>query len=323
MKKLLVSLLTLSLVFAVVASVSAAAPVVTGKLAFETYENADPTGLQQWGDVRFFFNGDIDETTNYSVALQYTSNGTFKVREAFATYKTGVGNVSFGKIRVIPTIADLTDGIAPNFGDGITSAPFVLKYGYDVNETTNLGLTVVAGQNGDSSSTGTYKNGTVVNDSFTEAGAFVAEAHTKVSIFNLGANYQYEGKGDAGYAVQVSTSLFDSLNLWAEAGKLADKSKALSDDQTEAYLFGFSYTIGKVTFEAEKQFNDDAILYGGNQWGAKIGYALTDNVSIEYLRSSNYYLGGADAIQFFKDANDNVTGSKDRGVSFLKVSVTF
>lgn len=318
MKKLLVSLLALVLVFAVVARVSADAPVVTGKLQYEAYTDVSPAdnvpgtpNPHSYADARLFFNGDIDKETNYLVSLQYTSTSianNFKVREAYATYKTDFGNLSVGKIRVFPSIADLTDGVTSHLGNGITAAPFVIRYGYNLSDNTNFGLTVVPVDTGDETDVTSYSG----------AGAFVAEAHTKVSIVNLGVNYQSEGKGDAGYALQASTTLFGSLNLWAEAGKLADQTQSLSSDEKKVELFGASLTINKLTFEVEKQFNDKAVLYGHDQWGAKVGYALTKNTTLEYYRSSNYYLGGLDAVQ-----NPGTVDEKDTGVNFFRVTVTF
>ncbi len=326
MKKLLVSLVTLVLVFAVVASVSAAAPTVTGKLQFEGYSSADSDAndnTKNYSDARIFFNGEIDPQTTYTVATQYNSGwNEFRLREAYVTYKSGIGDFSVGKIRVIPTIADLTDGIAPLQGNGITNASFVVRYGYNFSDDTNFALTVVPVKNNsdyvvlnDDKSVNSEKTLASYATSFTEAGTFVAEVHTKASIFNLGANLQFEGEGDPGFALQASTKLSDALSVWAEAGQFADKSKDLSSKEKSAYLLGASYTIGKWTLEAEQQFNDDVkYMYGHDQWGAKVGYALTDNVAIEYYRSSNYYLGGLEAL--------NNDGS-DQGVSFLRVTVLF
>lgn len=329
MKKLLVSLVTLVLVFAVVASVSAAAPTVTGKLQFEGYSSADSDAndnTKNYSDARIFFNGEIDPQTTYTVATQYNSGwNEFRLREAYVTYKSGIGDFSVGKIRVIPTIADLTDGIAPLQGNGITDASFVVRYGYNFSDDTNFALTVVPVKNNPNYTVTEEVSGVeVVNDaktaakyatSYVDAGTFVAEVHTKASIFDLGANLQYEGKGDPGFALQASTKLSDALSVWAEAGQFADKSKDLSSKEKSAYLLGASYTIGKWTLEAEQQFNDDVkYMYGHDQWGAKVGYALTDKVAIEYYRSSNYYLGGLEAL--------NNDGS-DQGVSFLRVTVLF
>jgi hypothetical protein len=294
MKKLLVALLSLVLVFAVVASVSAAAPTVTGQLKFQAYEDLQPLPKDSnWDktyfDGRLFFNGDIDAQTNYFVSLQYTSDTTkgndadFKVREAYATYKTSVGNFTFGKIRVTPSIIDLLDGVNPLTGGGITASNFVVKYGYNFDDNTNVGLTVVP-----------------TKSSGVEGGAFVAEAHTKASIFDLGLNYQYEGKGDAGYAFQASTTLFDSLSVWTEIGRLSDQGKTLTSDQKEAYYLGAAYTIGKFTFEAERQFNDDSALDGADQWGSKIAYAPTKNLSFELYHSSNYFLGNLHGKNLFQ-----------------------
>ncbi|TCL65298.1 porin-like protein [Hydrogenispora ethanolica] len=300
MKKLLVALLSLVLVFAVVASVSAAAPTVTGLLQYEAHEDTGTTDAEKV-DARIFFNGSINDATNYTVSLQYAdtaANGAnVKVREAFATYKTGLGNFSLGKIRITPSIIDLLGGVSPLAGDvdGITAAQVVVKYAYSFDDNTNVWLAVVPA---DSSQSATSK---------VEAGAFVAQLNTKASIFDLGLNYQYEGEGDAGYAFQASTTLFDSLKLWTELGRVADQTEAASSDAKTAYYVGAAYTIGKLTLEYEEQFNDDfkynATFSGkGKHWGSKVSYAVNDNLTLELYHSPNYAIGGFDNSKNFAKA---------------------
>jgi hypothetical protein len=285
MKKLFVAMLTMVLVFAVVATVSAAAPVVTGKLQYEVYGSSS----DEFADARLFFNGDIDKQTNYTVSLQYVTPGygsyDFVVREAYTTYKSDLGNVSFGKIRVTPSIVDNLYGINYGFGAGETKAPFVVKYSYNFSDDTNVGLTVIPR-----------------DQAKVDAGAYVAEFHTKVSIVNLGLNYQSAGHGDAGYALQASTTLFENLNLWTELGKWADINSDYTDDQNKALYVGGSYTFGKFTVEAEKQCNGKAreISPDLEQWGGKVSFAATKNMTFELYKGTDAVLGNLPGTTFFK-----------------------
>jgi hypothetical protein len=310
MKKLLVSLLTLVLVFAVVASVSAAtAPTFSGTLYYEVYgdktvQGDTNKGDREFVDVRIKMTGSIDEKTDYTVITRYTSKvtglpkydedtgnfvdntdtagtGEFQLREGYVTYKSGIGNVSFGQIRVNPSIIDLLDG-AFNSG-GTMVAPVVLRYNNNISDNTSVALSVIPADYGD------Y-----------EAGSSDAEFSTKVANLNLGAYVHFLGEGDPGYAANASISFFDALNLYTEYGKYANVDAGTAADKDSEKLTtlygGTSLTLGKFTFEVEKQFHADT----NKQWGAKINYAATKNISITAYHSSNYAIGNIDATNYIK-----------------------
>ncbi len=314
MKKLLVSLLTLSLVFAVVASVSAAAPTVSGTIYSEVYSDKttggnDNNGDRVFNDIRLKVAGAIDEKTEYTVIARYTTaakglpgskyvidqktgnvvelqdqgtagTGEFQLREAYGTYKSEIGNFSFGKIRVNPSVVDLLDGaFGEAAGPGTLVNPAVVKYSYSFSDDTSASVAVVAAD-GES----------------VKGGSAVAYLNTKVADVNLAVFVNTASKGDLGYGVNASTTFFDSLNLWAEAGQYADYAKTAKDEDLQTIYLGASYTVGKFTFELEKQFNGGAY----EQWGSKIGYALTDKVAIEAFHSSNYAIGNIDADNYLK-----------------------
>ncbi len=319
MKKLLVSLLTLVLVFAVVASVSADAPTISGTLYYEVY--GDKTvkgdtnkGDREFADVRLKIAGSIDEKIDYTVITRYTSKATglpgsqyvidqktgtvvekenqgtagtgeFQLREAYVTYKSGLGNVSFGKIRVNPSIIDLLDGA---FNSGSTMvAPVVLRYSNNISDNTSVALSVIPADASDGS-----------NDY--EAGSSDAEFSTKVANVNLGAYVHFLGKGDVGYGANASISFFDALNLYTEYGKYANVDAGTTADTDSEQLTtlygGTSLTLGKFTFEVEKQFHEDT----NKQWGAKINYAATKSISLTAYHSSNYVIGNIDAANYIK-----------------------
>ncbi len=312
MKKLLVSLLTLVLVFAVVASVSAATANFSGTLYYELYgdktvDAVDNKGDHEFVDVRIKMAGSIDEKIDYTVITRYTSKATglpgsqyvidqktgtvvekenqgtagtgeFQLREAYATYKSGIGNVSFGQIRVNPSIIDLLDG---SFNSGNTMvAPVVLRYSNNISDNTSIALSVIPADGND------Y-----------EAGSSDAEFSTKVANLNLGAYVHFLGKGDPGYAANASISFFDALNLYTEYGKYADADTTDAEDPLTTLYGGTSLTLGKFTFEVEKQFHDADT---NKQWGAKINYAATKNFSITAYRSSCYVIGNIDAANYIK-----------------------
>lgn len=246
MKKFIAPLLTLTMVFSTAIAVSAA-PNVSGSVSYKMTD--DHTSNLE---TKVNFGGQLNANTDYLVTLKKSdSTATFDqvyIDEASLTNTNKFGQIQFGQFKYNPTVMDIMD--TTNFEE--------MKTAVAVKITPNLGENLHFAVGYQPNADGAFGQDAVQ-----------AELDYKFSVVTLGVNYQDLNQGgDAGLVWQAEIQPVEYLKIYGEYG-----NKAGSDD--DQGLVGALLTNGKLGVRGEYNTDND-------DWGAKLTYNITNNISTEF-----------------------------------------
>lgn len=256
MKKLIASILGLTLVLSAAIAVSAA-PNVSGEVAYKINFQDSADLLQTDVDLA----GSLNANTNYKIVLEKADSdisNPVSIDEASFTYKNDLGEIEAGYFEYNPTVMDMMDTrsldemkapvavkITPNLGEKLN-----VSVGFQPREEGNFG-----------------------------AGSYQVEADYNFNFATVGLNYQNRKDDEAGLVWQVTAQPLDNLKVYGEFGE-----EVGSDDQ--AALVGALLTVDKLSVRGEFDLEDESTA-DGNGWAAKVGYNFTPNMLAEFQTGSD------------------------------------
>lgn len=250
MKKFMAGIISLIMVFAVAITVSAA-PNVSGKVEIEV-DNERQSNLKTEVD----FSGQLNESLDYNFELQGDTVGTTNpviVDEASLTYTNELGQIQFGRFSYNTSVMDIMD----------TANVRTMKDNAAIKASTNIGENMYAAIG--------YQ--IAEGNGFAE-GAYQAEFDYSLPMITLGVNYQnFNDDSEAGLVWQAEVQPFDFLTVYGEYGN----KTGTEDDQALVGAVAKHDSLG-VRGEYNMETED---------WAAKVGYNVTNNLLAEYQYNSN------------------------------------
>lgn len=250
MKKLIVSILSLTLAFSAAITVSAA-PNVSGDVSYE-FRDDHTNGLE----ANIYFDGQLNNNIDYNVTLnkdEVDMNEPVRIDEASFTYTNDLFQVQMGQFAYNPTVMDIMD--EANFHE--MKAPFAVKVTPNLGEKVHVALGFQP----------------YAQDNFDE-GAFQAEVDYKLAMVTLGVNYQdLQDGSDAGVVWQVEADPTENIKIYGEYG-----NKAGTD--LDQGLIGAALATEKFGVRGEYNFESEV-------WAAKVGYNVTENIVTEFETDSD------------------------------------
>lgn len=250
MKKLIVSILSLTLVLSAAITVSAA-PNVSGDVSYELRDD-HTNGLE----ANIYLDGQLNNNIDYNVTLnkdEATMEEPVRLDEASFTYTNDLFQVQMGQFAYNPTVMDIMD--TTNFHE--MKAPFAVKVTPNLGENIHVALGYQP-----------YAEGVF------EEGAFQAEADYKLAMVTLGVNYQdLQDDSDAGLVWQVEAEPTENVKIYGEYGNQAGTD-------VDQGLIGAA--LAKEKFGVRGEYNFDSEV-----WAAKVGYNVTENILTEFQTDSD------------------------------------
>lgn len=252
MKKIIASILGLSMVFTAAIAVSAA-PTVSGEVVYKAnFENKTPADKNLL-EGKVNFGGQLDSKTDYKLTLKKGDSlmtEPIMIDEASFTHKFDAATVQAGFFGYNPTVMDIMDNSTKEM-----KAPFAVKVMPNLGENLKVAVGVLPREN-DSATLGDW--------------AYQLEADYVMDTVSLGVNYQNDriAGNDAGLTFQVTAQPVKNVQVYGEFGQAtggADVSK-----------IGGVYSNEKISLRGEYDMED------GNNWAAKAGYKFTSNISGEF-----------------------------------------
>lgn len=253
MRKVITGILCLSMVFALGISVSAA-PTISGEVEIGVVE-----GRTDKLETGIDFQGKLAPQFQYDLRLEsdtddYIDNSV-NIGEASLTYINDLGQVKFGKFAYNPSVMDMMDEENLREMNGNSIVKLSTEFG-ETGISAAVGYQISAGNGFDE-------------------GAYQAEVDYKfLDNYKIGLNYQDLNDGsDAGVVFQIEAQPLEFLKLYGEIGN----ATGTDDNRT---LLGVLATYEQLS--ACGEYNTDS-----DEWAAKIGYQVTDNLKAEYQHNSD------------------------------------
>lgn len=278
MKKIVASILTLTLVLTAAIAVSAA-PNVTGKVT--TSLSMQKPG-QDATKVEVNLNGKVDSNVDYGMTLRKDNQPvnsdpqTILFDQAYFTVNDKMGTVQIGRFQNNPTIMGDDRDLMYYHSLQNIEAPLVFKV------TPNMGKDI------DLSGSFMPRSQTVINEdgkSVAEgAGAYQISADYKLPMATVGFTYQQlkvPGKA-AGLVWQFQVQPVNYLKIDAEVGK-----ESLTNNN--AAVVGATFTAGKIAVRGEYDMKDENVLASNTQsWMGKVTYNFSKNLFADIKTGSKY-----------------------------------
>lgn len=255
MKKLVTSIVTLSLVLSTAVAVSAA-PNVNGNVVYGI--DKDNAGIE----AVINFDGQLGQNLDYHTQIKKgmdkigneLTDPTYGINleEASFTYKNQLADVTVGKFAFNPSVMTIMDNSTEEM-----NAPLAVKIAPKLGKNINLALGFQPRQNG--------------IDSEFKDNAYQVEADYNFGVASIGVNYQkLDSDQDGALVWQATAQPLKNLNIYGEIGKD-------NNDQDVAKV-GALFTMNK--FYARGEYDTEA-TDSQSKWATRIGYNFTNNLSTE------------------------------------------
>lgn len=251
MKKIIASILGLTLVFTTAIAVSAA-PTVSGEVSYKLMlEGNEQDSLE--GKVNF--DGQLNPKTDYKLVLKGSeADASVGIDEASFTHKADIATIQAGFFGYNTSIIDMLAKPSPED----MKAPIGIKVSPNLGEKLQVGIGILPRSEG----------------AFTEDFAYQVEANYVMDMVSLGVNYQTRRIEDQDPALtwEVTATPVESVQIYGEFGQAIGGA--------DLAVVGAKYSNEKLSLRGEYDLENDST------WAAKVNYNFTENISGEFKTDS-------------------------------------